>query len=179
MNSGKPVMLTKSDSMTNLSSNLPKNVKKTKIKEKLDESTGTQEIDKEASDAIVAQGKFLVTAKKDDNKIDTAGTQEIQRLKASLPKDEKKEAFKNCLISNQYLMMHKINKIDDLSKYTSLELNIIRDMADYNEQDNPLIEPKIKESMMKEIFGEDFYNTNIGDFQKEFNQLKVDEQKNN
>ena len=32
MNSGKPVMLTKSDSMTNLSSNLPKNVKKTKIK---------------------------------------------------------------------------------------------------------------------------------------------------
>lgn len=177
MNSGKPVMLTKSDSMTKLSPNLPKNVKKTKIKEKLDESTGTQEIDKEASDAIVAQGKFLVTAKKDENKIDTAGTQEIQRLKASLPKDEKKEAFKNCLISNQYLMMHKINKIDDLSKYTSLELNIIRDMADYNEQDNPLIEPKIKESMMKEIFGENFYNTNIGDFQKEFNQLKVDEQK--
>lgn len=95
---------------------------------------------------------------------------EIQELKESLPKDEKKEAFRKCLISNQYLMMQKMLNIDDLSKYTSLELNIINKMGAY-EYSNPPIEQRVKELIMKEVFGEDFYNANIKSLQKEIDAL--------
>ena len=101
---------------------------------------------------------------------DIQSIREIQELKESLPKDEKKEAFRKCLISNQYLMMQKMLNIDDLSKYTSLELNIISKMGAY-EYSNPPIEQRVKESIMKEVFGEDFYNANIESLQKEIDAL--------
>ena len=88
------------------------------------------------SDSVSTQNKSLVSQKngnRDDEAIKlceekcqgTKEIQEIQELKESLPKDEKKEAFKKCLISNQYLMMYKMLNTDDLSEYTSFELNII------------------------------------------------------
>ena len=95
---------------------------------------------------------------------------EIQELKESLPKDEKKEAFRKCLISNQYLMMQKMLRINDLSQYTSLELNIISKMG-ADEYSNPPIEQRVKELIMKEVFGEDFYNANIESLQKEIDAL--------
>ena len=91
-----------------------------------------------------------------------------------MPKDEKKEAFRKCLISNQYLMMQKMLRINDLSQYTSLELNIISKMG-FDEDYNPPIEQRVKESIMKEVFDEDFYNANIESLQKEIDALSDEE----
>lgn len=195
----------------------PNSAKETKIENELDKLRGTQEIDKKESDAIAAQGKSFVIAKKGDyaykstlQNVDNLSEKydklphkdkkelinvakesyrnikgaenleqvyKVKALKESLPKDEKIETFRKCLISNQYLMMQKMEKIDDLSKYTSQEFNIIKEMYDFEEEANPLITPKVKEFIMKEIFGEDFYNTNILKLQNEINKLSDEDKK--
>ena len=118
--------------------------------------------------------RFIKLCEEKCKSTDIQRIREIQELKESLPKDEKKEAFRKCLISNQYLMMQKMLNIDDLSKYTSLELNIINKMGAY-EYYNPPIEQRVKESIMKEVFDEDFYNANIESLQKEIDALPDEE----
>ena len=116
--------------------------------------------------------RFIKLCEEKCKSTDIQRIREIQELKESLPKDEKKEAFRKCLISNQYLMMQKMLNIDDLSKYTSLELNIINGMFSSDKiPSNPPIEQRVKESIMKEVFGEDFYNANIESLQKEIDAL--------
>ena len=118
--------------------------------------------------------RFIKLCEEKCKSTDIQRIREIQELKESLPKDEKKEAFRKCLISNQYLMMQKMLNIDDLSQYTSLELNIINKMG-ADEYYNPPIEQRVKESIMKEVFGENFYNANIESLQKEIDALPDEE----
>lgn len=84
------------------------------------------------------------------------------------------EKFQKCLISNQYLMMQKMLNVDDLSKYTSFEFNIIMGMDNIIEGENPQIEPKTKEQIMKKIFSKDLYKE-LEESTKEMS----DEEKNN
>ena len=106
--------------------------------------------------------------KKDGITPDSPKYTKIESLHNSILEIISLNDIKQCLISNQYLMMTKMLYVEDLSKYSDLELNIIKGMDADNivESKNPQIEAQTREAILKEVFGEDFYNAHKDEIQK-------------
>ncbi len=77
--------------------------------------------------------------------------------------NQKKDGLKKSLISDDYLIIYACE--NSLENVTSYELNFLLNMV--NGKPNPPIEKGIKESIMQNIFGENFYATHIGSVKQE------------
>ena len=77
--------------------------------------------------------------------------------------NKKKDNLKKSLISDDYLIIYAVE--NSLANVTSYELNFLLNMV--NRKPNPPIEQGIKESIMQNIFGKNFYATHIDSVKQE------------
>ena len=86
---------------------------------------------------------------------DDQSKKHIENLKQEIIEHNKK-IYEKCLNSDQYLMMQKMLINNDLSQYTSFELNIINGMFSSDKiPSNPPIEQSLKQKIIREIFKEE------------------------
>ena len=99
--------------------------------------------------------EFIKNCKGKEFLNDDQSIKDIENLKQEIIEHNKK-IYKKCLNSDQYLMMQKMLINNDLSQYTSFELNIINGMFSSDKiPSNPPIEQSLKQKIIREMFKEE------------------------